>query len=165
MAVLEAILNRRSVREYSQKAVLDPAIEEVVKAAQFAPTAHDNRAVQFVVVRDKGTREKLFELLGSDQDFVRDAPALIAPVTVDSPLAVQDLSVASQSIFIQAASLGLGTVWKNISPENAQKVKSILGIPAKLVLVNLIPIGYPKSRPEPHSDAGFDKKKIHFEKW
>ena len=163
MAVLEAIKNRRAVREYSKKPVSDTVIEEVIKAAQFAPTGRDNKAVQFVVVREKATKEKLFLLL--DQEYVRDAPALIVAVTPESGLAIQDLSIASQTIFLQAASLGLGTVWKNVNPQKAPEAKAILGIPANFVLVNLIPIGYPNSAPAPHSDSDFDGKKIHLEKW
>jgi nitroreductase len=164
--VLDAILKRRAVREYRADTVSDSDIEEIIKAGQFAPTAMNNRMVEFVVVKDKGTKEKLFEIIDSRQEFLKTAPLLIIPVT-DSKvvLPIPDLSIASENIMIQAASLGLGTVWKNLREPEARKVKEFLGIPETKVIINIIPVGYPKVHPTPHNDAEFSKNKIHHEKW
>lgn len=46
--VLKSIVWRRTVREYSDEPVLDESIEDIIKAAQFAPTAMGKREVEFV---------------------------------------------------------------------------------------------------------------------
>ena len=165
--IIKEIINRRSIRQYKAGLVPDELIQEIIKAAQFAPTAVDNRAVEFIVIKDQKIKDGLDKILESKQDYVRQAPVIIVPVTdtVKSLLAVQDLSVASQNIFLQAAALGLGTVWKNVKPEPAKAIKSLLNIPEHFTLVNIIPVGYPAEKVEPHNDNDFDKKKIHYEKY
>jgi nitroreductase len=163
--IIKEILNRRSVREYKPDDVADELIIEIIKAGQFAPTAKNNQAVEFVVVRNQETKEKIFEIVG--QEYVKEAPVLIIPVIDEtkSILPIQDLSVASENIFLQAVALGLGTVWKSIRPEWKDGVKQLLKIPENFLAINIIPVGYPKNKIEPHSDADFSDKKIHREKW
>jgi len=163
--VVEAIKNRRSVREYKPEPIAEEKIIEIVKAAQFAPTANNNKSVEFVVVKNSEAKKKIFDVV--EGDFVKQAPVLVLAAidTKKSNYPVQDLSVASENIFLQAAELGLGTVWKNLRQDKAEKIKSIVGIPKNFLLINLIPLGFPKSKPSAHPDSDFDRKKIHAEKW
>ena len=163
--LIKEICSRRAVRSYKPNPVPEAMITEIIKAAQFAPTAHNNRSVEFIVIKDPKTKQALFKLL--DQEFLTQAPVLLVPVipVEKSVAAVQDLSLASQNIFLQAAGLGLGTVWKNIYKENLDPVRKLLGLPDKFLLVNIIPVGFPKELPPPHDDKDFDAKKIHREKW
>jgi len=163
--IIKEILNRRSVREYKSEAVPVKDILEIIKAGQFAPTGRDNRAIEFIIIQNQETKNSIFEIVG--QDFVKEAPVLIIPVsdTTESILSVQDLSVASQNMFLQAAALGLGTIWKNLTSETSEKVKKLLGIPQQYMAINIIPIGYPKTKPQPHGDQDFSDQKIHQERW
>ena len=98
--------------------------------------------------------------------MVKVVPVIIIPLidTTQSTSPVQDISVVSENIFIQAASLGLGTVWKNVTDlEIREKIKSLLKIPKKFMLINMIPVGYPKTVRRLHKDNDFDPKKIHKE--
>lgn len=166
---IEAIKNRRSVREYKNNPVADEDITEIIKAAEFAPTAHGVRAIEFIVIRNQKTKDQLFEITATalSQDFVKNAPVILIPVTdtKKAKLPVQDLSVASENAFLEAASRGLGTVWKNIYDNQVPKIKELLDIPENYILINIIPIGYPKTSPAPKSDSDFDAGKIHLEKW
>jgi nitroreductase len=165
--VTKEILNRRSVRDYRPEAVPQKHIVEIIKAGQFAPTAGNNRAIEFVVVKDLETKDKIFDIVG--QEFVKTAPVLIIPAsdTVRTNCPIQDLSVASENMFLQATALGLGTVWKSLKPERKEpeKIKKLLGIPDRYAVINIIPVGYPKSKPKPRTDEDFDVKKIHEERW
>lgn len=165
--VIEPIKNRRAVKGYKPDAVPEEYITEIIKAGQFAPSARGNRAREFVVVRDQKTKEKIFDILG--QEYVKEAPVVIVPVTntEETTCPLQDIAVASENMFLQAASLGLGTTWKNVrtGAEVEQKVKELLGIPSNLMVANIVPVGYPKEKLEPHGDNDFDEKKIHNESW
>jgi len=165
--IIKEILNRRSVREYKEKAVLEEDITEIIKAGQFAPTANNNQAVEFLVIRDQQTKDKIFEIVG--QEFIKEAPVLIIPVSdiTQTNCPVQDLSVASENMFLQATALGLGTVWKALKTEGAEeeKIKKLLGIPKQYMAINIIPVGYPKEKLIPHTDEDFNAQKIHHEKW
>lgn len=163
--IIEPILRRRAVKKYSSKPVNDPDILEIIRAGQYAPTSHHNASVEFIVIKDASTKEQLFTLLG--QEFLKEAPVIIVPI-IDSAkthFPVQDLSVASENIFVQAASMGLGTVWKNVGEEFAAGVKTILSAPETHVIINLIPVGYPAEEVLPHTEKEYSEKKIHREHW
>ncbi len=162
--IIESIKKRRSIRAYKSDAILDDVIHEIIAAAQLAPTVHGTRAIEFIVITDQKMKDNLFAIVG--QEYVKEVPALIMPVaTEQSMLPVQDLSVASQNIFLQATEMGLGSVWKNISPEWEVHVKTILGIPDNCRVINLIPIGVSDEEVAEHTDDAFSVKKIHNEKW
>jgi nitroreductase len=163
--ILESIKKRRSFRTYKPQMVSEEAIVEIIKAAQFAPTSMGNASVEFVVVKDQATKDAIFNVV--DQEYIKEAPVLIVPVisSEKSGLPIQDLTLASAHIFLQAAELGLGTVWKHMMPDWTGKVKEILGLPAQYELTNLIPVGYSKEEKPAHSDEEFSQDKVHFEKW
>ncbi len=165
--IIEEIRKRRSVREFKQKAVSDALISEIIKAAQFAPSARNNRSIEFVVIRNQGTKEIIFNICG--QEFVREAPVLIVPVvdTTKTNCSIEDLAVASENMFLEATALGLGTVWKSLKKEfpEEKKLKKLLGIPERYKAINIIPVGYPQHELEPHTEAEFCPEKIHRENW
>jgi len=167
--ITKEIINRRSVREYKTDPVPEEYITEIIKAGQFASSGNHNKAIEFVVVKNKKTKEKIFDIVSQNfvQEFVKQAPLLIIPVTDTSKthLAIQDLSVATENMFLQATALGLGTVWKNLQPDGAQKILKLLKVPKNFIAINLIPVGYPAEKLEPHTDKDFSSLKIHFESW
>jgi nitroreductase len=118
-----------------------------------------------VVIRNQETKDKIFEIVG--QEYVKQAAALIIPAndSEKSMLPDRDIAVASENMFLQATALGLGTVWKHLTPEWTEKIKSLLKIPEKFAIINVIPVGYPKTQPEPHTDQDFSPEKIHQENW
>lgn len=166
--IIDAIIKRRSIRDYKSESVPPALLEEIIKAAQFAPTSRGNRAVEFIVVTDKKLKEKILAITPPPkQDFILNAPLLIIPVTdtTKTTNAIQDLSLATAHILLQATALGLGGVWKNIRPQATREIMKLLKIPKNFWLINLIPIGYPASQLESHQDSEFDNKKIHYNFW
>lgn len=163
--VLKIIKQRRSVREFKDKKVSKKAILEIIKAGQFAPSARNNRGVEFIVIENQKTKEKIFQVVG--QEFVKKAPVLIIPVTdrTKTNCPVEDLAVASENMMLQATALKLGSVWKAVKKGQESEIKKILGIPENFILINIIPIGFPKKKPLSHSEKEFELKKVHFEKW
>lgn len=163
--MIDEIKNRRSIRQYKSDPVTDENILEIIKAGQFAPESHGNKATEFLVIKDHKTKEKIFEVVGAE--FIRQAPVIIIPVidTTKTQEPIQDLSVISENIFLQATELGLGTVWNNIAPERAEKIRPIINLPANFTFINVIPVGYPAEEIPPHADEDFSQDKIHDEKW
>ncbi len=162
--IIDAILKRRSVRSFRKDPVTDEQAKEIIKAGEFAPSAKGNHGIEYLVVRDKKMKRELRNIL--NQPFLEAAPVLIIPVlkTELSVAPVQDISVATQNMFLQATSMGLGTVWKNIHADQMEPVKKLLNIPEDFSIINIIPVGYPDHQPPPHKDKDFNEKKIHWEK-
>lgn len=163
--IIEPILNRRSVREYKTDAISEELLLEIIEAAQYAPTAHGKHGVEFLVVTNPGLKQQLFEIVG--QECIKQAPVLIIPLVDQqkSTLPVQDLTLATAHIFLQATELGLGTVWKNLTADWAEEVRQVLDIPDGYQLINIIPIGVPLVKMSAHAEAEFEMEKIHYEKF
>ena len=83
------------------------------------------------------------------QSFVGQAPVIIVACGIDDGYLMPcgqssvpiDLAIALDHISLAAVEVGLGTCW--IGAFQEQKVKDILGIPKKVRVVELMPIGYP----------------------
>ncbi|MFZ5974593.1 MAG: nitroreductase family protein [Bacillota bacterium] len=171
MNTMEAILTRRSVRRYTDQKVEPETVEQLLKAAMYAPSAHDSRDWQFIVLRDAAVRENIAALLPWYKPIER-APVCILvcgePSVQESShkdYFVQDCSAATQNLMLCAHELGLGTCWCGLYPQTdvMDAVRKILGIPAAVVPFAFIAVGYPaKTYGMPER---FDPKKIHMEKW
>lgn len=162
--IIESIRKRRSFRTYKSDTVSDELINEVIEAGQFAPSAFGRGAIEFVVLKNQEIKNEIFTVV--DQEYIKEAPVLIIPVATDqAALPVQDLSVASAQMFLQASALGLGSVWKNIIPAWEEKLKEILGVPKEFRIINIVPLGFPNEEKPEHGDEQFKLEKIHQEKW
>jgi nitroreductase len=154
MDVLDAIKGRRSIRRYSLRMVEDEKLEKVLEAARLSPSARNYQAWKFVVVKDRETKKKLVDAAGG-QAFIGQAPVVIAACGTDPDGVMMcgqyrcsvDLSIATAYMTLEAHELGLGTCW--IGHFDEKKVKDILGIPANVRVVAVMPLGYPDEAPSP----------------
>ncbi|MGA3405253.1 MAG: nitroreductase family protein [Candidatus Bathyarchaeia archaeon] len=148
MNVTDAIATRKSVRAYSTRPIDDEKLTVVLNAARLAPSASNGQEWRFVIVRDLKTRKKIAEA-ADEQTFVGEAPAIIvACADTDGHVMMCgqlcytiDVATALAHIMLAAVELELGTCW--IGAFDEKKVKEILGIPEKIRVVSVIPIGYP----------------------
>ncbi|MCK4375909.1 MAG: nitroreductase family protein [Candidatus Brocadiae bacterium] len=162
MDALEAIKERRSIRSYEDREVEQEKLKQVLDAGRLAPSAGNRQEWKFVVVRDKELRGQLVEA-ASGQQFVGEAPVVIVPCAVDHdhvmscghPSFLVDVAIAIDHMTLAARELGLGTCW--IGAFDQQKVKDILGIPASVEVVELLPLGYPTSWPGPRPRKSLDE--------
>lgn len=167
--MLESIRQRRSVRSYLKKEIEKEKLNEVLKAAMFAPTARNLRPWEFVVVTADETKKKL-SVATPYASFARDAPVVLV-VCYDMNRGrrfKEDCSLCAENVYLEAVNQGLGTCFIQIAegteagegnPEDY--VKKVLFIPENFRVQCLLPIGYPAKLPEPHRDEEFDEGKIH----
>ena len=147
MNVSDAIRTRKSVRSYLPRQVEDEKLTAVLEAARLAPSASNRQEWRFVIVRDAETRRKIAEA-ANNQTFVGEAPAVIVAcaetdgriMMCGQPCYPIDVAIALDHIALAAVEHGLGTCW--IGAFNEEKVKQILGIPEKIRVVELMPMGY-----------------------
>lgn len=57
--VLDAIFNRRSVRDYLEKPVPGELIKKIIEAGVWAPSGLNNQPWRFAVVQDKNTKSQI----------------------------------------------------------------------------------------------------------
>lgn len=168
MNVLEAIKTRRSVRKYKPEAIPDEDLKKILTAARLAPSAGNKQPWRFVVVRDSETKRKLGKI-ARGQTWISDAGVIVAALAMDkkSPevygrWAERDVMTAVEHMVLAAWSLGYGTCWIGAFYED--KVKELLGIPEKMTVINLLPIGVPDQSPDARSRKPLDEI-FHDEKY
>lgn len=152
MDVLSALEGRRSIRRYLDKPVEDEKLNKVLDAARLSPSATNSQNWKFVVVKDSQTRFRLTEAAYRNK-FLGEAPIIIVACGTDSESIMScgqyrytvDLSIATSYMILEAYEQGLGTCWLGSFDEN--KVKEILGIPEKVRVVSMFPLGYPAESP------------------
>jgi len=149
MDVYEAIAARKSVRSFREKDVPEDVLTRLLGAARLAPSASNRQEWRFVAVRDPATRRKL-AAAARNQRFVGEAPVVLACCAETDGHVMScgqacypiDVAIAIDHITLCAVAEGLGTCW--IGAFDEAQVKTILGIPAGIRVVELLPIGYPK---------------------
>lgn len=156
--MIDAILNRRSVRFYRPEPVGDDQIIEILKAGFCAPSAHGAAPWHAVVVRDQAAKDAMAGIHRWTKIIAR-APVVIV-VCVDRSgfdhFWVEDGSAFMENMLIQASAMGLGTCWIGIRGvvENGrdaeQVVRDACGIPANFGVLGVTPLGYPARHPGPH---------------
>ena len=170
MDVLDAVRTRKSVRKYLRKAVEKEKLTAVLEAGRLAPSASNRQEWRFVVVTDEATKRKLAEA-ADNQTFVGEAAVVIAAcaetdehvMMCGQPCYPIDVAIALDHVTLAAVELGLGTCW--IGAFNENKVKQILGIPAKVRVVTLMPMGYPSDSSVAKKNRLPFKKIIKYEHW
>ena len=152
MDVMEAIEKRRSVRAYQNKPIPEDTLKKILQAARLAPSANNQQAYKFIVVKDAQLRGELAKVAGN-QSFIGEASVVIVPVSFDPdyvmtcgvPAHHVDIAIAIDHITLAAVAEGLGTCW--IGKFYQEQVKHILHIPEKYKVVVLLPLGYPTKGP------------------
>ncbi len=148
MDVLDAIRTRKSVRKYLSKTVEKEKLTAILEAGRLAPSASNRQEWRFVVVSDDETKRKLAEA-ANKQIFVGKAPVVIAACAETDGHVMScgqacypiDVAIALDHMTLATVELGLGTCW--IGAFDESRVKQILGIPAEVRVVALMPMGYP----------------------
>ena len=149
MDVLEAIRERRSIRNYEPRAVPEEKVTQILEAGRWAPSASNSQPWKFIVVKDKEVRNELARVATYGR-FISQAPVAIA-VVIDphaSNHPVEDGAAATQNMLLAAHALGLGTCWiGSYDSSYEESAKEVLGIARGKRLLALISLGYPAEAP------------------
>lgn len=171
--VLQNILNRKSVRSYTDQAVERGKLDTLVRMAMAAPSSKDMRPWQFYVIDDARLLSQLADTMPRAK-MLREAKAAIV-VCGDTTVVddqgrssrgwVNDCSAATENLLLAAEAMGLGAVWVAAWPyeERMQAVFTLLDMPEGFVPMAVIPIGYPKGNPQPKDK--FNADLIHYNGW
>ncbi len=151
MTFLELAKKRYSVRKYSNQPVEKEKLLQVLEAARLAPTAVNYQPFRFIVLQDEEIRKKVAATYSLD--WLQQAPIIIV-ICGDHSQSWRradgkdycdvDAAIAIDHMMLAAAELDLGTCF--IGAFNAYECSKILGLPANLEPIALLPLGYPADR-------------------
>lgn len=167
--ILNAIFSRRSIRAFTDKKIDEQTLETLLKAGMYAPSAMNTQPWHFIVVRDKETMNKVMKVHPYSK-MLKTADVLLVVCSsqindAQKKFFTQDLGACTENILLAAKSLGIGSCWLGVYPNDdvVCKIAQIFDTPNDIVPFGLIALGYPD---EEKSDPNrFDKSRIHNEKW
>jgi nitroreductase len=141
MDTLACIRTRRTTRAFLPGELPEQTIRKILEAGRLTPSARNMQPWHFVVIQDKGVLKQLGALCTSGR-FIEQASCAVAVVTdptnrwheIDGARAVQSMELAGWNE-------GVGTCW--IGSLERERIKELLGIPAPLHLLTILPFGYP----------------------
>lgn len=178
MELMEALKERRAVREYTDVPIDRSMIERIVIAATLAPSAHNAQPWAFAVLLDRKRLDNYAKraqawLLDNLAHVVPDpivrqmledlqfalfhhAPALVLVLAKSSATqATEDCCLAAENLMLAARDEGLGTCWVGFARPwlNLRSIKAELGLPESYEVVAPIVLGRPKAWPKSHGRA------------
>lgn len=170
----ELIKRRRSMRKFTEEELSQDEVVALLKAALMAPSSHRSNGWQFVVVDDKETLKKLSQCKEAGAALIAEAP--LAIVVMADPLAsdvwIEDASIASILIQLQAEDLGLGSCWVQVRERQAADgtaandiVHEILDIPLQLQVLSIIAVGHKGMERKPFNEDNLQWEKVHINRY
>ncbi|MEI6140004.1 MAG: nitroreductase family protein [Mariniphaga sp.] len=165
--MLKTLYNRHSTRKFLDRKVEEEKIKALLTASLLGPSSKGNRPWEFIVVDDP----PLFEILSKSKvgaSFLKNAPLaiVIAGDPTKSDVWVEDCSIASILIQLEAESLGLGSCWVQIRNRKYDEqitaneyLHHHFNIPERLEVLSVVGIGYKAVEKPPYSekDLGWEK--------
>ena len=145
MDFLKLVRARYSVRQYQKRPVEPEKVEQLLEAAQAAPTAANCQPVRLLVVETPDGRRRLAgaaELYGAPLAVVVCADRSRAwkrPFDGKQTTDI-DASILTDHMMLAAASLGLDTLW--ICMFKPEAVREEFRLPEHVEPVNILLIGY-----------------------
>lgn len=113
--VMEALLNRRSIRAFEEKPIPREEIEQIVEAGRYAPSGMGRQTWKFTVVVNREKIQKLaaaIEKVLGRENYNMYAPEVLIIPSNDrtSKFGKEDNACALENIFLAAYSFGIGSV-------------------------------------------------------
>lgn len=171
METWEAIITRRQVRQFSDRAVEDAHLLRVLAAASRSPSARNRQRWDFIVVEDAVRIERLSHVW-QGASWTTAAPvvvALVVPVasTPDEYSSIRfDLGQVAMTMMLAATDAGLASGQANC--QDQALARQVLGLPDDRECVMLIALGHPsrgRLSPIEHLDRRALGDVVHREVW
>jgi nitroreductase len=174
-APMSVIFERRSVRQFLPEPVEPEKIERILRAGFEAPSAHNRRPWEFLVITGKEDLKAVSEMSPYAKMTAGAAAAIVPCANLElagpgdpdagGPWWVQDLSAATENILLQIVDEALGGVWLGWYPamERVKALAARFGLPGHIVPFSVIALGYPAKTPGIRDR--FDPEKVHYGAW
>jgi len=134
MTLMETIRKRYSCRAYKEKAIEQEKLDTILEAARLAPSARNMQDWRFLIVTETKNKRQVAECTNRPEVFEKAGVIIVA---------------CSNSDYVM---------------RETEKVRSILGIPDDIIIVELMTVGYPAdAKPEPKRESV--EKIVCYEKW
>lgn len=166
----ELITRRRSTRKFTEELLTSEQVELILKAALKAPSSKNSMPWHFVVVEDRDMLRRLASCKKHGGAFLADC-ALAVIVAADVMLSdvwVEDASIASIYMQLQAEELNLGSCWCQVrnrqredETESNNYIRDLLNLPYQLDVLSIIGFGHKNQIRKPIDDSQLRWEQVH----
>ncbi|OGN92116.1 MAG: hypothetical protein A2Y88_13910 [Chloroflexi bacterium RBG_13_48_10] len=150
--VIESMMNRKSIRKYTDEVPSEEVIHTVVRAGQQAPFA--SQLCSLLLTRKEGIPFRAPLLFTICVDLHRMELIMSKRgwqiVTNDLSLlffGIQDASLMAENMVNAAESLGMGSCFLGAAPYNAEKIARKYKLPLRVFPLVQLVMGYPAENP------------------
>jgi nitroreductase len=163
MRFLDLAKQRYSTRNYLPTPVRDDDLDRILEAARVAPTAKNLQPQRLLVIRSEDALQKLAKaarIYGAPLAIVTCADHAVSwkrPQDGKDHADI-DTAIVQDHMMLQAAELGLGSVW--ICWFNPQIIREAFNLPATVEPVSILAIGYEGGTPKSPDRHATDRKPI-----
>ena len=163
MDVYEAVMRRRSIRQFKDKPVPYDILERCVDAGRLAPGARNRQLCEYIIVDDEELLPKVFDSItiwgGQDKPKgsypLGNTPKAYIITLINSALEAEfdakrrsttyDVSLSAENMILVALEQGIGTC--PILSFEESELKPVLNIPDKYDIALVLALGYPDEAP------------------
>ena len=169
MENLDYILDRRSIRRFTDQKIESGVIKTILTAAMYAPSAVNMQPWHFVVIDDPSMMVRIMQIHPHARMMQTASHAIL--VCGDEKLQhadgywVVDCGAATQNLLLAAQTLGVGSCWVGLHPREERKASFslLLKLPAHIKPFALVALGYPdEQKPRPER---FHPEKVRYNSW
>jgi nitroreductase len=169
VVLIDALLQRRSIRKYTKEPVNEDIVHYILRAAMSAPSAGNERPWHFIMIKERASLDQI-TTFQPHSSMLKEAPMAIL-VCGDGSLEKYkgfwplDCAAAMENMLLAACSKGLGSVWLGIYPvqERVESMRKHMGLPSSITPFALMVLGHPNE--EKLTNDRFDQTRVHEEKW
>ena len=169
MQTKEAILTRRSIRQYTSEPIAKELLEELVKSAMSAPSARNLQPWHFVIIQDKKMLSEIARLHAHGAMAAKANAAIL--ICADSKKEetegfwVQNCAAAMQNLLLAAHDQNIGAVWVGLYPrsERMATFQKLFNLPKEIMPFSLAVLGHPNESKA--KEERFKKECLHYEQW
>ncbi len=159
--VITAIHQRKSVRKYSDAAVPESVLDDLIYCATCAPTGNNRQPWRFVVINDPATLSACAEIIPAGKMLLSCKQAIVFCVEFENELlrfyGWLDASAAVENLLLAAQAHGIGGVWLGVAPriERIKAISALLELPPNIEPMAVVALGFPaetatrKRKPKP----------------
>lgn len=188
---MEFLRKRTSLRNYSQREMLQEHLDIIIEGAMRAPTAGNMMPYSIIVVKNKEKKEILSQTC-DQQPFISKSPVILIfvadyqkwmdyyrinnvekfcsynkreytrPSEASLFLATEDALIAAQNAVIAAESIGVGSCYIGDIMEHYETHKELFNLPEYAFPVAMLCLGYYPENYNQLPKERFDKKYIVF---
>lgn len=166
--MLETMKNRRTIRRYTEQAIPETLLNELLEVAARASNTGNMQLYSVVVTRDKAMKERLAPA-HFNQPMITTAPVVLT-FCADANRFVKwaeqrkavagfdnfqtfiastiDAMLFAQSFCTAAEEKGLGICYLGTTAYNADQIIEVLSLPRLVVPIVTVTVGYPDGQPE-----------------